>query len=256
MKTIQSTGNQTVKNWKKLAAKKGRLKQEKYLLEGWHLVKEAIHANEKILEIMGTAEALAQEQLQIDLNQVDLYEISPEVAQQLSETPSPQGIFATVALKQTEAVLPTEITGSWLFLDTVQDPGNVGTMVRTADAAGFAGVVLSKGSVDMYQPKLVRAMQGSQFHIQIVQDDLAKWTTAFKAQGLPVFGSELNDQARSYDQVGRHEDFAVMMGNEGNGLSQEMLAATSMNLYIPIKGQAESLNVAVAAGILMFALKA
>lgn len=256
MKSIQSTGNQTVKAWKKLLTKKGRSKQQKYLIEGWHLVKEALQANEDIVEIMGTASAFEQEQLNIVATKAMVYEISHEVAQQLSDTPSPQGIFATIALNQQADSDPEKATGAWLFLDTVQDPGNVGTMVRTADAAGFNGVVLSNGSVDQYQPKLVRAMQGSQFHIQLVQADLFKWTTAFKEKNFPVFGSELNEQAQSYDQVGQHENFAVVMGNEGNGLSQEMLATTSANLYIPLKGQAESLNVAVAAGILMFALKA
>ncbi|GBG94990.1 rRNA methyltransferase [Ligilactobacillus salitolerans] len=257
MKVIQSTGNTTVKNWKKLQTRKGRNQQGKYLLEGWHLVREALTAGEKISEIMVTSTAFAQIDLQADLPQeAALFEISEEVAQKLSATPSPQGIFATVIIDENASLRPDQATGAWLFLDTVQDPGNVGTMVRTADAAGFAGVVLSHGSVDFYQPKLVRSMQGSQFHIQISQGDLSEWTAAFQANSYPVFGSELNEKARSYDKVGRHENFALVMGNEGNGLSSKMLQQTSLNLYIPLKGKAESLNVAVAAGIMMFALKA
>lgn len=256
MKYIQSTGNQTVKNWKKLQTKKGRSRQGKYLLEGWHLLDEALKANENISEIMITPAALEHANPQEMPEEVDIYEISDEVAQQLSATPSPQGIFATVIIGQTKEIIPEKMTGAWLFLDTIQDPGNVGTMVRTADAAGFKGVVLSEGSVDMYQPKLVRSMQGSQFHVKIIEGDLSIWTKAFKKNRFPVFGSELNDQARSCDEVGQHADFALVMGNEGNGLSQKMLEETSMNLYIPLRGQAESLNVAIAAGILMFALRA
>ncbi len=256
MKYIQSTGNQTVKNWKKLQSKKGREKQGKYLLEGWHLVKEAISANEDIAEIIGQPGELQKDVLQKNLPaNVELIEISAEVAHQLSATPSPQGIFATIKLDEVPTVDPTSVSGAWLLLDTIQDPGNVGTMVRTADAAGFTGVVLSQGSVDLYQPKLVRAMQGSQFHTKIVQGDLQEWAQAFRKQHYPVFGSELNEKANSYDSVGRHQNFGLVMGNEGNGLSPEMLQATTMNLYIPLKGQAESLNVAVAAGILMFALR-
>ncbi|GEN47364.1 TrmH family RNA methyltransferase [Ligilactobacillus pobuzihii] len=257
MKYIQSTGNQSVKNWKKLQTKKGRSRQNKYLLEGWHLVNEAIKANKNILEIMATTTVFEQTSTQnLWPEEIERFEISDEVAHQLSATPSPQGVFATVSLDDELKISPTSATGAWLFLDTIQDPGNVGTMVRTADAAGFSGVVLSQGSVDMYQPKLVRSMQGSQFHIQLVEGDLREWTAAFKKNHFPVFGSELNEQARRYDQVGRHEDFALVMGNEGNGLSQEMLSETSMNLYIPLTGQAESLNVAIAAGILMFKLRA
>lgn len=255
MKYIQSTGNQTVKTWKKLQTKKGRKKQGKYVLEGWHLLDEALKAHECISEIMVTSDALAQTQQQSLPEEVDIYEISDEVAQQLSATPSPQGIFGVVAIDETKEMVPQKMSGAWLFLDTIQDPGNVGTMVRTADAAGFKGVVLSEGSVDIYQPKLVRSMQGSQFHIEVLEGDLSAWITAFKKNHFPVFGSELNEQARSYDEVGQHEDFALVMGNEGNGASQEILGQTSMNLYIPLKGQAESLNVAMAAGILMFALR-
>ncbi len=97
-------------------------------------------------------------------------------------------------------------------------------------------------------------MQGSQFHLQLVTADLTTWVQAFKAKNYPVFGSELNKDARSYQEVGQHQNFALIMGNEGNGMSAELLQQTSLNLYIPIKGHAESLNVAVAAGILMFQL--
>ncbi len=106
----------------------------------------------------------------------------------------------------------------------------------------------------MYQPKVVRSMQGSQFHLQLITADLTTWVQAFKAKNYPVFGSELNKDARSYQEVGQHQNFALIMGNEGNGMSAELLQQTSLNLYIPIKGHAESLNVAVAAGILMFQL--
>ena len=120
-------------------------------------------------------------------------------------------------------------------------------MVRTADACGFSGVVFGEGCADMFQPKVVRAMQGSQFHLKLCSGNLIEWAKEFKQRKLPVFGSELNDQARSYDQVGRHSDFAL-------GMNEKLLKETSLNLYIPIKGHAESLNVAVAAGILMFGL--
>ena len=95
-----------------------------------------------------------------------------------------------------------------------------------------------------------------QFHLQLIDADLTDWITSFRKRALPVFGSELNEKAKQYDQVGKYQDFALVMGNEGNGMQENLLALTSDNLYIPIKGYAESLNVAIAAGILMFQLRA
>lgn len=252
MKIITAPANPNVKEWKKLSTKKGRLNQERYLLEGWHLVKEAFVAQAEILQVIVTNDFILPEQ--VDLENLDVFQITPEIAKILSQTPSPQGIFVTVKLPKAQ-LIPKQATGAWLFLDGVQDPGNIGTMVRTADAAGFSGVVFGENTADPYQPKVTRAMQGSQFHLHLVKASLIEWIDAFQAKNLPVFGTELNQDARSYDQVGQYSDFALIMGNEGNGMSFELLKQTSLNLYIPIKGQAESLNVAVAAGILMFKLK-
>lgn len=253
MDNITSSSNQRVRDWKKLAQKKGRMRQGRYLLDGWHLVKEAVDSGQPVEEIMVTPDFRHRDELEVP-DGCDLIEISDNVARHLSETPSPQGIFAVVLLPENAVVKPSEAVGAWLFLDGVQDPGNIGTMVRTADACGFAGVVFGEGCADMYQPKVVRSMQGSQFHLTLCSGDLLEWTKTLKSRRIPVFGSELNEKARSYDQVGRHSDFALIMGNEGNGMSEELLKETSLNLYIPIKGRAESLNVAVAAGILMFGL--
>lgn len=209
--------------------------------------------DQPISEILVTQDFKHRNELEVPDN-VEVIEISDNVAKHLSETPSPQGIFAVVNLPENAEEKPKKATGAWLFLDGVQDPGNIGTMVRTADACGFSGVVFGEGCADMFQPKVVRAMQGSQFHLKLCSGNLIEWAKEFKQRKLPVFGSELNDQARSYDQVGRHSDFALVMGNEGNGMSEKLLKETSLNLYIPIKGHAESLNVAVAAGILMFGL--
>ncbi len=253
MDIITSSSNQRVKDWKKLSQKKARIRQKKYMLDGWHLVKEALDSGQPVEEIMLTQNFRHRDELEVP-DGCELIEISENVARHLSETPSPQGIFAVVNLPENAEVKPESAEGAWLFLDGVQDPGNIGTMVRTADACGFSGVVFGKGCADMYQPKVVRAMQGSQFHLTLCSGDLLEWTKDFKSRRIPVFGSELNDKARSYDQVGRHRNFALIMGNEGNGMSEDLLKETSLNLYIPIRGRAESLNVAVAAGILMFGL--
>lgn len=250
---IKSTANQRVKNWKKLALKKERKKQNKYLLDGLHLVKEALKSKERILEILVAESFNFIDELNIP-KEIEIVNISDEVAKVISQTPSPQGIFAVLELPQINKNLKLD-DGAWLMLDGVQDPGNIGTMVRTADAAGFKGVFIGKGSADIYNPKLVRSMQGSQFHIKVVEGDVLEGIELMHQKGWPVFGSELNDEAKIYSEVGKFDNFGLVMGNEGNGMSKEALSKTTDNLYIPIKGQAESLNVAVAAGILMFTLK-
>ncbi|GAB6091873.1 TrmH family RNA methyltransferase [Furfurilactobacillus curtus] len=254
MEKIESLQNGRVKNWKKLATKKGREQSGTYLLDGWHLVKEAMAAQATVKTVMGTAAAWREygDLMPRDLNAL---EISPEIAKTISDTVTPQGIFAEVAVPEAATALPDVVHGAWLFLDAVQDPGNIGTMVRTADAAGFAGVVFGRGTADQFAPKVVRAMQGSQFHIQLVTEDLYAALRYFKRSGLAVYGTKLDPTAVNFREVQSGADFGLIMGNEGNGMADQLGTLTKANLYIPILGQAESLNVAVAAGVLMFQLK-
>lgn len=251
MKTITSNQNEIVKHWSKLQTKKERTKTGQYLIEGWHLINEAL-ASVDLVDLMVVEEA---DLAQVDLTKVqNTYLISKEVAKHISSTPSPQGIFATVAIDDQRKQLPADLAGQWLFLDGVQDPGNIGTIIRTADAAGISGVVLGTGSADMYNPKVVRSMQGSHFHVKVYEGDLSEWVTKLTALDIPVYGTELNPQAVSYNQLPAMPNFALIMGNEGNGVSKELLLQTTKNLYIPIRGRAESLNVAIATGILLFKL--
>ncbi|MGI6024233.1 TrmH family RNA methyltransferase [Pediococcus parvulus] len=256
METILSTQNNRVKEWEKLKTKKGRKKTGLYLIEGRHLVTEVLQSDAITDYIVSTQEEL--DAISFDIPEDKLVIVSDKVADRLSDTVTTQGIFAVVQIpnkqRQIQDPIPDE-KGSWLFLDNIQDPGNIGTMVRTADAADFAGVVFGKGTADVFNPKVQRAMQGSQFHIRLVLGNLDEWTQSFKQAKIPVYGTELNPQAKNYQTIEKADDFALIMGNEGNGMSPELLTQTTANLYIPIKGKAESLNVAVAAGVLMFSLK-
>lgn len=253
MERILSKQNAKVKAWAKLATKKGRLEQKAYLLDGWHLVQEAIKAGAKFHAIMATEEQMAEHLPDVP-HGVPAFEISKEVAAHIAGSKTPQGIFAEVTLPK-KTFDPTYVhDGLWLFLDAIQDPGNVGTLIRTADAAGFKGVVLGQDTADAYAPKVVRAMQGSHFHLEVLQGDLNDWIAAFENNNLPVYGSELNDQAKPYQEIQGLSAGALIVGNEGQGINKELAKQTTANLYIPILGQAESLNVAVAGGILMFRL--
>ena len=253
MEELTSIHNQHVKDWKKLQTKKFRKQTGYYLLDGWHLVNEALQAGVTIHQLIGTSEQLDQHQDLFD-HAAEAYAVTEEIMKHITDTVTPQGIAAVVDLPDAHRVPQQPLTGAWLFLDRVQDPGNVGTMVRTADAAGFTGVVVGHRSADLFGPKVVRSMQGSQFHLQLFEGDLRKWIADFKASGAPVYGTQLNTQAKNFRDVHPGKTFVLIMGNEGQGMSDELLAQTTDNLYIPMRGEAESLNVAVSAGILMFQL--
>lgn len=253
MEKITSLQNAKVKMWQRLTTKKGHQKDHQYLIESWHIVGDALAAEQSVTQIIGTEEQLSLHKAALP-DELPQIEITEEIAKKLSDTVTPQGIFAVVDIDESQRVHPEDATGAWLLLDRIQYPGNIGTMVRTADAAGFRGVVFGRGTASRYTPKVVRAMQGSQFHLNLTEGDLMSWTHMFQEKGIAVYGSALNDSAIDYKTVTATADFGLIMGNEGHGMSEELMAATTQNLYIPIKGQAESLNVGVAAGILMFGL--
>jgi TrmH family RNA methyltransferase len=248
MEKILSMKNQKVKQWKKLQTAKGRKEAGVYLIEGTHLLKEAIKAEAQIQDVIMTETFYQQSDLQLADEQIIL--VSPEILASLAQTETPQGVVAVVRIPGTTPVL--DYKGKYILLDQVQDPGNVGTIIRTADAAGYAGVFLGEGSVDLYNDKVLRSMQGSHFHLAVHRGDLQQLIPELKRNGIPVYGTELNEAAVDYRTVSPTEAVAVVLGNEGNGVSKEILALTDLNLYIPIFGEAESLNVAVAAGILLY----
>lgn len=256
MKHIMSINNPQIKSWRKLQNKKERMKTKKYLIEGFHLIEEAIksekHSINKIIVREDIVDLPESKEIIKEFNKNNLIIITKQIAEGISATESNQGIFAEMDIPVREEKI--EIQGPFLFLDAVQDPGNVGTMIRTADAAGFQGLILGKGTVDLYNDKTIRAAQGSHFHLEIYQADLAGFIQAFKNQSYPVFGTALNQDAKSYKEITTDSPFALILGNEGAGMSDEINELVDQNIYIPMKGQTESLNVAIAASILMFYL--
>ena len=136
-----------------------------------------------------------------------------------------------------------------MLIDRIQDPGNLGTLIRTSDAAGIDLIVMEKGTADPYQDKVLRASQGSVFHIPVITTDLKTFITDFN-----VYGTAL-ENAQPYKEVASQEMFALLLGNEGEGVNKALLNETTQNLTIPIYGKAESLNVAIAGSILLYHLK-
>lgn len=248
---IQSTKNERIKEWKKLHTKKGRSKTSQYIIEGDHLVEEAVLHNASIDNVIISEERERPIFLQ-DIPSEQIVSVSKNVAAYLAETETTQGIFAIISMDSNEK--PSTLNGGYLFLDAVQDPGNVGTMIRTADSLGFSGVVLGVGTVDVYNEKTLRSAQGSHFHIDVWQGELEEWMDVFQAEKYPVYGTALDEKAVSIPQFTPPSTFALIMGSEGSGVGKKLLERTDANLYIPMRGQAESLNVAVAAGIVMYQL--
>ena len=144
--------------------------------------------------------------------------------------------------------------GKFLFLEDVQDPGNVGTIIRTADAAGFTGVIVSDKSADIYSLKTLRSMQGSHFHLPIYRMSSQRLLEEAKEATIPVLATTLSKDSVDYRELPPIENFVLVMGNEGQGISPLMAESANQLVHISMKGQAESLNVAVAAGILIFHL--
>ncbi|WP_170242305.1 TrmH family RNA methyltransferase [Streptococcus suis] len=243
MDIIRSKANNLVKQIKKLQQKKYRTSS--YLIEGWHLLEEAGAAGatfEHILVLEEYAERVA------GLPNVSL--VTPDIMRDLADSKSPQGILAQLALPRQD--LPTSLTGKFLVLEDVQDPGNVGTMIRTADAAGFDGIFLTDKSADIYNIKVLRSMQGSHFHLPIYRLPVEELVRYLQAQGLPILATTLSSQSVDYKDFQPGPSFAMVMGNEGQGISAYMEEVADQLVHISMPGQAESLNVAIAAGILMF----
>lgn len=243
MTIITSKANSVVKNAKKLHQKKYR--KSAYLIEGWHLFEEAVQAGVTIEKIF----ALESYRDQLATFPQTIW-VSEEILLDLADTQTPQGIVAVI--QKEEVGLPELHQGKFLFLEDVQDPGNVGTMIRTADAAGFTGVIVSEKSADIYSLKTLRSMQGSHFHLPIYRMPLAAFVEGAKKTAMPILATTLSRDSKDYRELSSLENFVLVMGNEGQGISSVMAESADQLVHIGMKGRAESLNVAVAAGILMF----
>lgn len=248
LKHIQSAMNPKIKDWKKLLTKKERDKTGTFLVEGFHLVEEALAGNQVLEIIINESKDMPPGW---DYGDIPVTLVTEEIIGLLADTETPQGILAVCE----QARFSADVEGNgYLLIDAVQDPGNLGTMIRTADAAGMDAVIVGDGSVDVYNPKVLRSAQGSHFHLPVIRGDLFEWVNRLKENNVTVFGTAL-ENAREYTEAEHAESFALLVGNEGSGVNKDLLALTTANLYIPILGKSESLNVAVAAGILLYHLR-
>ncbi|MBQ8093790.1 MAG: RNA methyltransferase [Clostridia bacterium] len=249
MKVFESIRNPEIQALRKLAKARERRESGRYLVEGPRMAEEALASG--VLEAVylsrdterNTAVARAAEDAGIGVAAV-----SDAVMESLCETKTPQGIICLCRIVQDNALPSGNLI---LAMDAVQNPGNVGTMIRTADAAGFSGCILGAGCADLYGPKTLAAAMGSVFHVRIAAvQNLADCLAKYRAENYAVIASELGG-ADFYD--GCPSGPAVLViGNEGNGISEAVSAAATHHLKLPMRGGAESLNASVAAGIMIY----
>lgn len=234
---ITSVTNKKVIDLAKLQQKKYRDEAKKFIVEGFHLVDEAKKAG--LLE-----EVICTEDVKYSFKSITF--ATKEVIAKISETVSPQPIIGIVS-KPIAKSIGTKVVA----LDNVQDPGNVGTIIRTACAFGFDTVLLSKTCADAYSSKVVRGTQGAIFNINVIYDDIERVIPTFNGE---VIATMLDTSATVLDDVNSGTNKMIVFGNEGQGINPKIANLATKKVYIPIQS-AESLNVAVCAGIILYKLQ-
>lgn len=249
---IESKDNKLYKTIKKLKEKKYRIKEGKFILEGFRIIEEAVKAKIDIEYIIITEDNLSnlkEAEYLRDRSEDKIILISENLFISLSSTENPQGILAIAKFKNIEENLNGDF---YVVCDKVQDPGNLGTIIRTAHAAGVDGIILTKGTVDIYNEKTIRSTMGSIFYIPIYYDD-SKFTIIkkLKDKGVALVTTSLQESKNFFNENLKGK-VMLAVGNEGNGISEELFNLADKKVKIPMPGGAKSLNVAVASAIILF----
>lgn len=281
MHAITSGSNPIIKEVKALKTRKNREEKGLYFIEGIRFVEEAMDEDvsiEKLIISEGLwsrksegceaknktvqgGNAPASRDLSDRIGQImdcalkkiiPTYLLPDKLFSELSDTETPQGIMAVVRMAK---VFPEEILqqgACLLLLDGLQDPGNLGTIIRTADAVGIEGILISKGSVDIYNPKVLRSTMGSIFHVPLaIGVDLQEMIPRLKDCGMRVLAAHLDGELAYYEADWKGK-VAIIIGNEANGISPEVADLADVLVKIPMPGRAESLNASVAACLMMY----
>jgi RNA methyltransferase, TrmH family len=250
---ITSLNNPKIKQWSQLLNKRGREDQGKFILEGIHLVHEALKANLEVEVILFSLEKGYPMELPDRSNlPCESIGVSDAVLTKCSDTQTPQGVLA-VALKPewSKEQLLEQVNGLVIVVDGVQDPGNLGTIIRSADAVGATGVVLGKGTVDLYNPKTIRSTMGSLLHLPILEYDLHELLALAGKHPIQLVSTSLQAEQSCYELDMTGSTWFIV-GNEGSGVSESIQPFVNHEIIIPMRGKAESLNVAMAATVLLF----
>ncbi len=247
---LTSLQNPLVKQLRKLHRAKDRREQQLFLLEGTHLIEEACAIALSLITVCYTEAWQRQHSELLSQIQAERLElVSPEVLKSIATTVEPDGIVATAKQFHTDAV---EINRFGLVLETIQDPGNLGTIIRTAAAAGVEGLWLSQDCVDLDNPKVLRSSAGQWFRLPMrVEPDLSALIKRAKTQGMQIIAT-IPTATRSYWNIDFRKPSLILMGNEGAGLSPQLRELADLQVTIPLAVGVESLNVAIATALMLY----
>jgi len=249
---ITSAANQQIKNLIQIGRKsKARTEQDLFLVEGIRMFREA--PRDRIIKTYVSETFYAKADTPAMLEGLEFETVSDHIFKLVSDTQTPQGILCLIRQYHytIEEILASR-NPHLVLIENLQDPGNLGTILRTGEGAGVTGILLSRNSVDIYNPKTIRSTMGSIYRMPFIYvEDLASVLPALHENGITTYAAHL-DGKNDYDRENYKNGTAFMIGNEGNGLSGELSSKADRLIRIPMEGSVESLNAAIAASILMY----
>ncbi len=248
MQEITTTKNKTYKLIRSLQQKKVRTSEGLYFVEGIKSCLDAIKAGADIVYV--AIKASLYPFLKEDISRFEVCVVSDNIFDSLCDTKNPEGIICII--KIADRPLNSLSGGLYVYLDNLNDPGNCGTIIRTLDACGGCGVMLSEGCVDLYNPKTIRSSMGSFFNIDTYTNVSYSSLEKLKSEGFEIICTALSNSATDFKNISYKKSTIIVIGNEANGVSQKCLDLADKTAIIPILGSAESLNAAVAAALVMY----
>ncbi len=254
MQVITSKDNEIVKNIRKLKEKKYRDEKGVYIVEGIKMIEEAIEENVKIERIVICEECIEsadiEQKLMYEIAKYNCVYVKENIFNMLTDVSTPQGILAVIAKpgKDTNILYNQDIV---LALDGIQDPGNLGTILRTVDSVNLKQVIVTKNTADPYNPKVVRATMGAIFRVNVIEtDNLVETLKEMKRNKFKVVVTSLDTTNSIYDI--EYKKKVIVIGNEANGVSKDVQEIADNKVKIPMLGKTESLNASVATGIMLY----
>lgn len=257
---ISSKDNEKVKSTKALLKSKNRSKESKFIIEGFRILTQAVDCKAD-LQYVFINEDFENKNEHVEFlkvlqsNNIKVYKTTNKIFQEFIDTESTQGIVGIVGVKKRDiSEVLNDDCKFVLILDRIQDPGNMGTIIRTADAAGVDAIINLKGCVDIYNSKVIRSTMGSIFDMKILHLSQEEAIKELKNRKFDIVSSYL-DTNNFYDNVEYNYKTALVIGNEANGVNDELISKSDILVKIPIYGKAESLNAAISSAILMYEIK-
>ena len=254
MNIISSKDNELVKNVKKLKDKKYRDLENVYIVEGIKMVKEAILENVSIRQIIICDDCeksdLISKEMMYEIAKYDCIYVTNKIFKYITEVQTPQGVMAIIEKnnKDKEINYNEDII---VALDDIQDPGNLGTILRTVDSIGLSQILVSKGTADPYNPKVVRSTMGAIYRVKVIEcDNLKETLKEIKKNKFKILVTSLDDSKSVYDI--KYYKKVIIIGNEANGVEEEIVKLADEKIKIPMLGKTESLNASVATGVVLY----